>query len=189
MTLKIYNTLTRKVEEFKPLKKGEVSMYTCGPTIYDYAHIGNFRAYIVSDLLKRYLKYKGFKVKHIMNLTDVDDKTIRNSKQQGIPLQRYTAKFKKAFFEDIEALNIEPADEFPEATQHIKEMLDIIKKLFDKKIAYVGDDRCIYYNIKKFKNYGKLSHLKIEELKEGARVKQDEYEKENAHDFALWKAW
>jgi len=164
-------------------------MYTCGPTVYDYAHIGNFRAYIVSDLLKRYLEYKGYKVKHIMNLTDVDDKTIKNSKQKGISLDKYTAKFKKAFFEDIETLNIEPADVFPEATQHIKEMLGIIKKLYEKKLAYVGDDSSVYYNIRNFKSYGKLSHLKIDELKAGARVKQDEYEKEQAQDFALWKAW
>ena len=189
MTFRIYNTLTRKVEVFEPIKKAEVSMYTCGPTIYDYAHIGNFRAYIASDILKRYLKYKGYKVKHAMNLTDVDDKTIRNSSQQGIPLQRYTAKYKKAFFEDLQTLNIEPADIFPEATQHIPEMLALIKKLYEKKLAYVGDDGCVYYNIRNFRDYGKLSRLKIEELKAGARVRQDEYEKESAQDFALWKAW
>jgi cysteinyl-tRNA synthetase len=189
MNFKIYNTLTRSIEVFNPIKKGEVGMYTCGPTVYDYAHIGNFRAYIVSDLLKRYLKYKGYRVKQVMNLTDVDDKTIRNSREQGIPLQRYTAKYKKAFFEDLGKLNIEPADVFPEATQHIPEMLAIIKKLYDKKLAYVGEDSCVYFSIKNFKNYGKLSHLKIDELKAGARIRQDEYEKESAHDFALWKAW
>jgi cysteinyl-tRNA synthetase len=187
--LKLYNTLTRKIEVFNPIKKGEARLYTCGPTVYDYAHIGNFRAYISQDILRRYLKYKGYKVIQVQNLTDVDDKTIRNSREEGISLDMYTAKYKKAFFEDLEKLNIEKAEFYPEATEHIPEMLALIKKLFDKKIAYIGEDGCVYYNIRNFKDYGKLSHLKLEELKAGARVKQDEYEKENAQDFALWKAW
>jgi len=189
MPLKLYNTLTRKKEVFKPIKDKIVNLYTCGPTIYDYAHIGNFRAYICSDILKRYLKYKGFKVKHIMNITDVDDKTIKGANQQKISLKDYTKKYEKAFFEDIEALNIDKADVFPKATEHIKEMIDLVKKLLKNGIAYKSEDGSIYYDISKFKDYGKLSHTKIKELKEGARVNQDSYEKESANDFALWKAY
>ncbi len=187
--LKLYNTLTRNVEVFNPIKKGEVKLYTCGPTVYEFAHIGNFRAYIAQDILRRYLKYKGYKVKQVQNLTDVDDKTIKNSRKEGISLDMYTARYKKAFFDDLKTLNIEPAEFYPEATKHISEMLALIKKLFAKKIAYIGEDGCVYYNIRNFAQYGKLSHLKMDELKAGARVKQDEYEKENAQDFALWKAW
>ena len=188
MPLKIYNTLTRKKEIFKPIKDKIVKLYTCGPTSYDFAHIGNFRAYICSDILKRYLKYKGFKVKHVMNITDVDDKTIKNANKEKISLKAYTKKYEKAFFEDIETLNIGKADIFPKATEHIDEMASIIKKLLDKKVAYKSEDGSIYYDISKFKSYGKLSHAKIKSLKEGARVKQDSYEKEEAKDFALWKA-
>lgn len=189
MSLQLYNTLTRKKELFKPIKDKEVCMYSCGPTVYDYAHIGNFRAYIVADILKRYLRYKGFKVKHVMNITDVDDKTIRNSKAKNMPLKEYTQMYTKAFFEDLETLNIDKADIFPKATEHIKEMIALIKKLCDKGIAYQSDDRSTYYNIKKFSNYGKLAHLNLKNLKAGARVKQDEYEKETANDFALWKGY
>ncbi|MBW3011913.1 class I tRNA ligase family protein, partial [Candidatus Woesearchaeota archaeon] len=142
--LKLYNTLTRTIEVFNPLKKGEATLYTCGPTVYDFAHIGNFRAYISQDILRRYLEYKGYKVKQVMNLTDVDDKTIRNSIAEGISLDMYTARYKKAFFEDLKALNIEKAEFYPEATLHIPEMLAIIKKLFDNKLAYVGEDGCVY---------------------------------------------
>ncbi len=187
--LKLYNTLTRKKEVFKPIKKGVVSMYSCGPTVYDFAHIGNFRSYLAVDILKRYLKFKSYKVKHIMNITDVDDKTIIASKKQKISLKDYTKKYTKAFFEDLKTLNIDPADIFPKATEHIKEMVSMIQKLIKKGLAYKGDDNCWYYDVSKFKNYGKLAKLKMEGLKEGARVKQDSYEKENAQDFALWKAY
>lgn len=187
--LKLYNTLTRKKELFKPIKKGVVSMYSCGPTVYDYAHIGNFRSYLAVDILKRYLKFKGYKLKHIMNITDVDDKTIIASKKQKISLKDYTKKYTKAFFEDLKTLNIDPADIFPKATEHIKEMVSMIQKLIKNGLAYKGDDNCWYYDVSKFKNYGKLAKLKMEGLKEGARVKQDTYEKENAQDFALWKAY
>lgn len=189
MPLKLYNTLTRKKEIFKPIKGKEVKIYSCGPTIWDYAHIGNFRAYICSDILKRYLKYSGFKVKHIMNITDVEDKIIKAANKENISIKIYTKRYEKAFFEDLGTLNIDKADIFPKATEHIKEMIDIIKKLLDNKIAYKGDDGSVYYNISKFKDYGKLSHTKINELKEGARVKQDYYDKEQANDFALWKAY
>lgn len=187
--LKLYNTLTRKKEVFSPIKKRHVSMYTCGPTVYNHPHIGNYRAYIVADLLKRYLKYKGFKIKHIMNITDVDDKTIRDSQKQQISLKEFTRKYEKAFMEDLKKLNIDFPDKFPRATEHIKEMVKIIENLLDKGIAYKGDDNSIYYSVSKFKDYGKLAHIKFKELKAGARVKQDEYEKEQANDFALWKAY
>lgn len=164
-------------------------MYTCGPTVYDYAHIGNFRAFLFEDLLKRWLEYRGFKVTHVMNLTDVDDKTIKGSQKQGIPLRQFTEFYGKAFFEDIKALNIQPADVYPRATDHIPEMVTIIKTLQAKGYGYRGEDGSIYFSVCKFPDYGKLSHLKVGELKAGARVSQDEYAKEEAQDFALWKAW
>ncbi len=188
MSLKLYNTLTRKKQKFKEIKKGYVNMYSCGPTVYNFAHIGNFRAMIFSDLARRYIKYKGYKLKHVMNITDVDDKTIRNSKKEGVTLKEFTERYTKYFFEDLETLNIEKADFYPKATEHIKEMVNLIKKILDKGYAYKADD-AIYFNIKKFRDYGKLSHLKIDELKVGARVAADEYDKDNAHDFALWKFW
>jgi len=189
MALKFFNTLSREKEEFKPIKEGKVGMYTCGPTVYNYVHIGNLRAYVWEDLLRRYLKHKGYDVLQVMNFTDVDDKTIKGSKAEKIPLQQFTAKYKKAFMDDLNTLNIEHAEQYPEATEHIPEMIALIKKLLEKGYAYRGKDNCIYYDIAKFKDYGKLSHFDISELKAGARVKQDEYEKETAADFALWKAW
>ncbi|MBW2973374.1 cysteine--tRNA ligase [Candidatus Woesearchaeota archaeon] len=191
MAFKIFNTMSRKKEVFKPLKKGEVTMYICGPTVYDYPHIGNYRAYVFGDLLNRYLKYLGFKVKFVQNLTDVDDKTIRDSQKEGVSLKEYTEKFIKAFFEDLDTLNIVRADVYPKATEHIKEMVAMVKNLLDKGFAYKSEDGCIYYSISKFKDYGKLAHLDPEQLKEGAsgRVLSDEYDKENMRDFALWKAW
>jgi cysteinyl-tRNA synthetase len=188
MAIRIYNTLTRKKDYFREIKKGFVGMYSCGPTVYDYAHIGNFRAYMCADILKRYLRYKGFRVKHIMNITDVDDKTIRGARAKKKSLKEYTEAYTRSFFEDLEALNIEKADVFPKATEHIKEMVAIIKKLLDKKIAYKTRDG-IYFDISKFKDYGKLSHVKLSSLEMGKRVKADQYEKEEAQDFALWKFW
>jgi cysteinyl-tRNA synthetase len=164
-------------------------MYTCGPTVYDYAHIGNFRAFVFEDLLKRWLQYRGFQVTHIMNITDVDDKTIRGSQIQGKQLRQYTDFYISAFFEDIKALNIEPANIYPRATDHIPEMVNLIKILINKGVAYRGEDGSIYFAICKFPDYGKLSHIDVQELKAGARVCQDEYTKEEAQDFALWKAW
>jgi cysteinyl-tRNA synthetase len=185
----LFNTLTRKKESLKPIEQGKVKMYTCGPTVYDYAHIGNFRAFLFEDLFKCWLQYRGFKVTHVMNLTDVDDKTIKGSQQKAIPLRQYTDFYVKAFFEDINKLNIEPADVYPRATDHIPEMVTIIKTLLEKGYAYKGEDGSIYYAVCKFPDYGKLSHIKVGELKAGARVSQDEYAKEEAQDFALWKAW
>jgi len=187
--MRFYNTLTRKKEEFKPLEKGVVRIYTCGPTVYDYAHIGNFRTYVFQDLLRRWLEYRGYKVIQVMNITDVDDKTIRGARREGISLKEYTERYIKAFFEDIKTLNIEKAEYYPKATEHIKEMVELIKKLLEKGYAYKAEDGSTYYDISKFKEYGKLSKIKIEELKPGARVKADQYAKEEARDFALWKAW
>ena len=187
--IRIFNTLTRQKEEFTPIESGKVRMYTCGPTVYDYAHIGNFRAFLFEDLLKRWLKFRGFQITHVMNLTDIDDKTIKGSQKQQTPLKQFTEFYVKAFFEDVATLNIEPATVYPKATEHIPEMVAIIKKLIQKGIAYRGEDASIYYAISKFPDYGKLSHIKPQELKAGARVKQDEYAKEEAQDFALWKAW
>ena len=187
--LRIYNTMSRKIELFEPIDSSKVGMYTCGPTVYDYAHIGNFRAYVWEDLLHRYLKFKGYDVVQVMNLTDVDDKTIRRSRELGIPLDKYTQKYKEAFFEDIDTLGIERAQYYPEATKHIEEMVSLIEKLLEKGIAYRGDDGSIYYSIAKFPEYGKLSGKKPEHLIRGARISHDEYEKEQWADFALWKAW
>src|SRR5665647_2131493 len=184
-----FNTLTRKKEVFKPLEAGKVKMYTCGPTVYDFAHIGNFRAFLFEDLLKRWLVQRGFKVTHVMNLTDIDDKTIKGSQKQGVPLQQFTDFYVKAFFEDIKALNIEPADVYPKATDYIPEMVNLIKILMTKGFAYKGEDGSIYFSVCKFTDYGKMSKIKVGELKAGARVSQDEYAKEEAQDFALWKAW
>jgi cysteinyl-tRNA synthetase len=188
LALMFYNTLTRRKEEFVPLVKGQVRMYTCGPTVYDYAHIGNLRAYIFEDILRRYLKYKGYAVVQVMNLTDVDDKSIAGMRKTGQTLEEFTAKYKKAFFEDLETLRIERAEYYPEATRHIDDMVALIQRLQEKGYVYeIGGSR--YYRISNFLEYGKLSHMKLDELKSGDRVKADEYEKEQVGDFALWKAW
>ena len=187
--LKIYNTLTRKKEVFTPINKQEVKLYTCGPTVYDYAHIGNFRSYIFEDILRRYLEYLNYKVKHVMNITDVDDKTIKNSIVHNTSLNNYTKKYKLSFFKDLETLNIKKAHILPEATKHIKEIVKTINILLKKGFAYKGKDGSIYYSVSKFKNYAKLANLDMKGLKAGARITHDEYEKESLSDFALWKAW
>lgn len=189
MGFKVYNTMSRQKEEVVPLEEGHVRMYTCGPTVYNYAHIGNFRAYMFEDLLRRYLKFRGFKVTQVQNLTDVDDKTIRNSIEQGLPLKEYTKKYIDAFFEDLKTLNIEDAEYYPAATDYISEMIALIEKLFEKGYAYQSEDGSVYYSIDKFKEYGKLAHLDREGMQSGIRVDQDEYDKDNAADFALWKAY
>lgn len=186
---RVQNTLTRQLEEFQPLEAGHARMYTCGPTVYNFAHIGNFRAYVFEDLLRRWLKFKGFRVTQVMNLTDVDDKTIRNSQAAGKPLAEFTAEYKRAFFEDIRALNIEPAEHYPAATDHIPEMIAIIEKLVDKHYAYRSDDGSVYFSIARWPAYGKLAHLDREGMRAGVRIASDEYDKENVADFALWKAW
>ncbi|MBN1386725.1 cysteine--tRNA ligase [Candidatus Woesearchaeota archaeon] len=189
MAFKIFNTLTREKDMFKPIVQGKVGMYTCGPTVYNFAHIGNFRAYVCSDLLRRYLEHSGHDVRHIMNLTDVDDKTIRDSQKEGVSLKEFTERYSRAFFEDIDMLNIERAHAFPKATEHIPEMVNAVKKLMADGVAYKGEDGSIYYSVAKFPDYGKLSKIRADELQAGARVKQDEYTKESARDFALWKSY
>ena len=189
MAFRIYNTMSRTKEELVPVDGKHVRMYTCGPTVYNYAHIGNFRAYMFEDLLRRYIKFCGFGVTQVQNLTDVDDKTIRSSIEKGLPLKEYTKTYIDAFFDDLEKLNIEPAEHYPAATDYIDEMIAIIEVLFEKGYAYQSDDGSVYYSIDKFAEYGKLAHLDREGMQSGARVAQDEYDKDNAADFALWKAY
>jgi len=187
--IQFFNSLTREKEKFVPIEKGKVKMYTCGLTVYDFGHIGNFRAFIFEDLLRRWLEYRGFKVTQVMNLTDVDDKAIKAARKNGVPLKEYTERYTKAFFEDVATLNIERAEFYPKATENVPEMIALIQKLMDKGYGYRGEDGSIYYEISRFKDYGKLANIKVENLKLGARVKTDEYAKEQAQDFALWKAW
>src|SRR5215468_5039598 len=187
MPLRLFNTLSAKIEDFRPLQDNEVRMYACGPTVYDYGHIGNFRTFIAVDILRRYLRQSGYKVHHVMNITDVDDKIIRNSAQAGIPVQQYTAKYEKAFLEDAAALNIEQP-ELVRATEHIEEMAAFIARLVDMGFAYRAEDGSYYFRIAKFPAYGKLSKKDFAGMEDGARVDVDEYEKDNARDFALWKA-
>lgn len=184
--IRFYDTLSGKLEPFHPVTKGEVKLYTCGPTVYDNAHIGNFRAYVFEDLLKRFLVFMGYKVTHVMNITDVDDKTIKGAYAEGVTLQEYTKKFTDSFFEDIDTLRISRADYYPRATEHIPEMAKMIKGLLDKGYAYEKDGS-VYFSIAKFPDYGRLSKVNLEELKPGERVESDEYEKDSVNDFALWK--
>ncbi len=189
MPVYFFNTMNRRREEFKPLKDGEAKMYTCGPTVYNYAHIGNFRAYIFEDLLRRALKYHGYKVTQVMNLTDVDDKTIRDSQAAGKELTDYTKVYKEAFFNDLKVLKVDPAEHYPAATEHIKEMIGLIKILMGKGFAYQAEDGCIYFSIAKFPAYGKLAKIDMENQQAGVRINTDEYAKDSVADFALWKAW
>jgi cysteinyl-tRNA synthetase len=187
----VFNTYSRALEEFSPRDPPNVSIYTCGPTVYSNAHIGNFRAYVFEDLLQRHLESRGFRVHRVMNLTDVDDKTIRGARAANISLDEFTAPFKRAFFEDLETLRIKRADEFPAATdpQYISRMIAMISQLIARDLAYEAEDNSVYFRIKNFPGYGKLAHLNLDELRPSGRVRSDEYEKENIGDFALWKAW
>ncbi len=189
MQLHLYNTLSRAKEGFQALEAGHVRMYTCGPTVHDYAHIGNFRAYIFEDLLRRTLTYAGFRVTQVMNLTDVDDKTIRKSRAANLPLREYTRRYVEAFFQDLDALGIERAEQYPAATDHVPEMIALIRTLLEKGHAYRSEDGSVYFRIESLPAYGKLARLDKSGLRAGARVAQDEYEKDNVGDFALWKAW
>jgi cysteinyl-tRNA synthetase len=193
MALRFFNTYSREVEEFQPRDPAgrTVTLYTCGPTVYSRAHIGNFRAYLFEDLLQRHLELRGYKVHRVMNLTDVDDKTIRGARETGKPLQEFTSPFKQAFFQDLETLRIKPADQYPAATdpQYVDRMIAMIETLISRDLAYQADDRSVYYRIKNFPDYGKLAHFDLSQLQSTGRVKNDEYEKEHVGDFALWKAW
>lgn len=177
------------MQDFQPIEEKVAKMYTCGPTVYNYAHIGNFRAYLFEDLLRRSLEYHGYKVTQVMNLTDVDDKTIRDSRAAGLKLQDFTRKYKDAFFEDLRTLRIEPAEHYPEATTHIPEMIEMIRILFEKGFAYKSEDGSVYFSIAKFKDYGKLAKIDMEQQRSGVRINNDEYDKDSVADFALWKAW
>jgi cysteinyl-tRNA synthetase len=187
MALRLYNTLSGKIEEFHPLVDNEVRMYACGPTVYDYGHIGNFRTFIAVDLLQRFLRQSGYQVKYVMNITDVDDKIIRNSARDGVGVKEYTAKYEKAFLEDAATLNIERA-KLVHATDHIQAMAQFIADLEKKGLAYRTEDGSYYFRIAKFPAYGKLSKRDFAGMQDGARIDVDEYEKDNARDFALWKA-
>ena len=193
MPLRFFNTYSRKLEDFTPrdAKNRKIDIYTCGPTVYSRAHIGNFRAYIFEDLLQRHLEARGFKVHRVMNITDVDDKTIRGAREAKVPLQKFTQQFKDAFFEDAEKLRIKRADDYPAATdqRYIEKMISMISALIAKGLAYQADDKSVYFRINKFPNYGKLAHFDLTELRSTGRVKHDEYDKEHIGDFALWKAW
>lgn len=187
----LFNTETRTKELFKPIEGNHVKMYTCGPTVYNFAHIGNFRTYIFEDLLRRTLKFFGYKVTQVMNITDVDDKTIKGAIANNITLDEFTKPYTQAFFEDLKTLHIDPVEHYPPATNYISDMIQITQKLLDNNIAYLGGDGSIYFSIKKFPRYGCLSHLQQEDLKPGAseRVSSDEYDKDSVSDFVLWKKY
>ena len=191
MPLRFFNTLTRRKDEFVPLDPAgqKVGLYTCGPTVYNFAHIGNLRAFTFEDLLRRYLEYKGYAVTHVMNITDVEDKIIRTVRETGRALAEFTGHYTAEFFRDLDTLNIRRAHVVPRATETIAEIIAHIQKLVAGKHAYVAEDGSVYFSIQSFAEYGKLSHRKLDEQLAGARVKQDEYAKEQMADFALWKKW
>jgi len=188
--LKIYNTLTKQIEEFKPIQPGHVGMYSCGPTVYNLPHIGNYRAFLFNDILKRSLGFLGYKVNHIMNITDVDDKTIRDSQKEGKTLKEFTEFYTKEFNRELELLHILPPTQEVLATDHIQEMINMIELLKAKGFAYEGEDGSTYFSISKFKEYGALSGVDLEKSNQTlSRIISDEYDKDNPQDFALWKTW
>jgi cysteinyl-tRNA synthetase len=192
MGIRLFNTYSRQLEEFTPLDPaGAVKMYTCGPTVYNHAHIGNFRAYLFEDLLQRHLESRGYSVERVMNLTDVDDKTIRGARTAGKRLADFTAIYMDAFFQDLDTLRIKRAQHFPAATEprYIERMIAMIGQLEALGIAFQAEDRSVYFRLSKFPDYGKLAHLNLDELRPTGRIANDEYEKESIGDFALWKAW
>jgi cysteinyl-tRNA synthetase len=188
LSLRLHNTLSGKVEEFSPARNNTVRMYACGPTVYDYGHIGNFRTFVAVDILRRHLLQSGYKLDHVMNITDVEDKIIHNAAREGKTVQEYTRKYEEAFLEDMQTLNLEPPERLVRATDHIREMAEFIQKLEQKGFAYRAEDGSYYFRIASFPDYGKLSKKDFSAMEVGARVDVDEYEKDNARDFALWKA-
>ena len=194
MGLKLFNTLSRSVQEFVPLDPAgkKVGLYCCGPTVYDFAHIGNWRTFIFADLVRRYLEFKGYAVQHVMNITDVDDKIIRRVHETGTPLREFTAKFEAAFFDDLKTLNCRLPHQTPRATEHIADIISLIEKLVARGLAYQTPDGSVYFSIEKYRGggsrYGQLVKLNFDEMRVGERVRSDEYEKEAVADFALWKA-
>lgn len=189
--LKIFNTMTRTKETFKPILDGQVQMYACGPTVYNFAHIGNLRTFVFEDFFRRTLEYAGFDVEHVMNITDIDDKTIKGANEKKLTLGEFTDRYSKAFFDDLKELNVRLAHHRPKATDYVDAMIAMIQDLLDKNIAYTDEKGNVFFNIKKFGAYGKLSHLKLEDLQSGAsnRVDSDEYEKLGVGDFVLWKGY
>ena len=188
MAIELFNTLGSKTEPLIPELDNELRMYCCGPTVYDYGHIGNFRTFLHVDVLRRVARLNGMRLKHVMNITDVDDKIIRNAAIAGMPIDQYTQKFERAFFEDMEALGVERPEIIARATENIPEMTALIERLAAKDIAYRAEDGSWYFRIAKFQDYGKLSKKDFDGIEDGARVDVDEYEKDAARDFALWKA-
>ncbi len=187
MALRLFNTMSSQIEDFRPLRDREVRMYACGPTVYDYGHIGNFRTFVAVDILRRFLRQSGYSVRHVMNITDVDDKIIRNAARDGVGVQQYTAKYEKAFLEDAAMIGIEEPT-LVRATEHIPEMAAFVATLVERGFAYRTDDGSYYFRIAKFPQYGKLSKRDFSGMLDGARVDVDEYDKDSARDFALWKA-
>jgi len=187
--LSLYNTLTRTIDPFKPLKENTVKFYACGPTVYNYAHIGNLCCYTFEDIIIRSLEFLGYHVDTLMNLTDIDDKTIRDSQKEHKTLKEFTQLYTTLFFEDLKKLNITSFSRFKPISELVPEMVGMTQRLIDTKHAYVSDDGSVYFDIKSFKKYGNLAHLDTKGMKAGARVKQDEYEKESVSDFALWKSY
>ena len=188
MTLRLFNTLTGQLDALEPADGKALRMYACGPTVYDYGHIGNFRTFLQVDVLRRFLRLIGMPIRHVMNITDVDDKIIRNALEAGIPIDEYTARYVAAFFEDLEALRIERPEQIARATEHIPQMVALVEKLAEAKAAYKTEDGSWYFRLAAFPAYGKLSKKDLSGMEDGARVDVDEYEKDSARDFALWKA-
>ncbi len=188
MALRFFNSLTRSKELFQPLVPGQAGLYTCGPTVYNYAHIGNFRTFVFEDLLRRALTFRGYRVTQVMNFTDVDDKTIRGSQAAGESLEVFTARYKQAFFEDLDTLRVQRAEVYPAATEHVGEMVELIRRLRERGHTY-EDAGSVYFRLSTFPGYGRLANLNPEQMRSSGRVDNDEYEKEDVRDFALWKAW
>ncbi|WP_026441687.1 cysteine--tRNA ligase [Pseudacidobacterium ailaaui] len=188
MTIRLFNTLTSRIEELRPLDGDTLRIYACGPTVYDYGHIGNFRTFLHVDVLRRVLELNGTRVRHVMNITDVDDKIIRNATAAGVPIHDYTQRFEKAFFEDLDTLSVEHPEVVARATHHIPEMVRLIQRLAEQGLAYKAEDGSWYFRIAGFPDYGKLSKKDFSGITDGARVDVDEYDKDSARDFALWKA-